>query len=110
VVLDVELEPAAVPRPKIGGGANASTSASFDLRRLHEHLADELVRRDRALVPVLLRDEDRRGVIAIAAADEVEAVNAIAFWFAGLERIASTTCATTRSVRSSVAPSGRITP
>jgi hypothetical protein len=36
-------------------------------------------------------------------------VNETMSWFAGLARIASSTCLTTLSVRSSVAPSGRIT-
>ncbi len=40
---------------------------------LHVQLADQLRRGHLALVPVLLRDEDRRGVVAEAAADEIEA-------------------------------------
>ena len=40
---------------------------------LAEELADELRRRDLALVPRHLRDEDRRRVVAEAAAEEVEA-------------------------------------
>ncbi len=40
---------------------------------LAEELADQLRRSHRALVPRLLRDEDRRRVVAKAAAEEVEA-------------------------------------
>ena len=72
-VLDVELEAARGAEAEDRRRIEREHQRFLDAGRLAEQLADELRRGHVALVPVLLRDEDRRGVVAEAAADEVEA-------------------------------------
>ena len=72
-VLDVELEAA--------GGAEAEDRRRIERQHqrfldacgLAEQFADQLRRSHLAFVPMLLRDENRRGVVAKAPADKVEA-------------------------------------
>src|SRR6185437_17131490 len=73
VVLDVELVAAGRAEAEDRRRVERQHQRVLDAGGLGEELADELMRGDMALVPRLLRDEQRRRVVAEAAADEVEA-------------------------------------
>src|SRR5207237_10086996 len=71
-VLYVEREAARGAQAENRRRVEGQHQGFLDVRGLHEELADQLRGGDGALVPVLLRNEDRRRVVAIAAADEIE--------------------------------------
>ena len=72
-ILNIELEAAGGSQAEDRRRIECQHQRFLDAGGLAEQLADQLRRFDLALVPMLLRDKDRRGVVAKAAADEIEA-------------------------------------
>ncbi len=72
-ILDVELEPARRAEAEDRRRIERQHQRLLDAHRPAEQLADEARRGHLALVPGHLHDEERRRVVAKAAADEIEA-------------------------------------
>ena len=72
-VLQIELEAAGRTQAEDRRRVEGQHQRFLDVRRLHEQLADEGLHGHGTFVPVRLRDEDRGRVVAIAAAEKVEA-------------------------------------
>ena len=72
-VLQVKLEAARRPEAEDRRRTEGEHQPFLDAAGLHEEVSDHLLGVDLALVPGLLRDEDRRGVVAEIAAEEIEA-------------------------------------
>src|SRR3989449_7651193 len=72
-VLQVKLEAARRPEAEDRRRTEGEHQPFLDAAGLHEEISDHLLGVVLALVPGLLRDEDRRGVVAKIAAEEIEA-------------------------------------